>query len=71
MLFLCDSIRRDAASSCLQGERKQVATYEANGVDSRLKAREMYAIGDDEPREAEIDGSAKENGADGQAHKIS
>ena len=57
MLFLSGSIRRDVTSSCLQCERKQVAAYEADGVDSRLKAREMCAIGDDDAREAEIDGS--------------
>lgn len=70
MLLLNGSIRRDAASSCLQCERKQVAAYEANSVDSRLKAREMCAIGDDDAREAEIDGSAEKDGPDGQAYQI-
>ena len=62
--------RSNRATDGLEEKRDEVKGDEGDGVESRCKARQILAICDNYPGEAEIDGCREECGPDGQADEI-
>lgn len=58
-------VRCDGSSGCLQYECEDVKADEGGGVRSWSEAGDAFAVGDDDAGEAEVDGAAEEDGADG------
>lgn len=60
----------DAATNRLENQGDKVAADERDSIGARPEPREICAIDDDQPRQAEVDRCGEECRADGEADEI-
>lgn len=64
------SARSDRPARRLQEQRDEITRNERDSVGAGTNARVLGAVDDDDAREAEVDGSGEEGGADGEDDEV-